>query len=619
MIELIFLISLVLITAGIGKKIYRASNMVFSSLLEELVFSSGLGWAILSGLALYIYLLGLSSRLYFYSSVLVVLFFVFPQIKTIILDLISWIKAFLKEKRDLFTYILFAFIASYIIFEIIGALAPPIEWDELVYHLTLPKNYLNHIDISYNNQPPFVNLPQNAEMLYLFGMALRNDILAKLIHFSMGIELFALIFSFSRRYLSSKIGLLAVGIFYSIPLVNSFLSTTANNDLMVYFFEFLSIYAFLNWKDTSSKTWLGISGLMIGFSMGVKYISIVCFFFIILSIITEALVLRKRGLIYLFRSLAIFVFPAVIFSSYWYIKNIVLMGNPFWPVCYDLLGGNKLPIETSELITYNIFMKYGVKRSLLNFLILPWSAIFAPDKFGGSSLGPLFIIFLPVLLFIKEKKRVIVYFLVFSMFYLTVWFWFLSQQLRFFSSVIILLSICTAYVIEKIIFFDAKFKKIIYILLFSWFFVSLGNLIMDHKDKLRVVFGNETREAYLSRKLWFYDDMTHINNILPKDSNMLISPGFDRAYYIEPRYTCGDLVLQSHILYKRYDARGLIKRLKELDITHILIGKYFYNDRIKEEDKKYYSSLIELLDNEDLKKRYLELLYTGYFYLYKII
>ncbi|MDP2939640.1 MAG: hypothetical protein Q8O13_06170 [Candidatus Omnitrophota bacterium] len=626
MIEIIFLIILILISAGLGKKIYQIVKINFTNFWEEFVFSSGLGWAVLSYLTLALYLLNLLDRICFYGLISLIIIFIFPQIIRIALILIQKIETFFNTKKSLFTYSLLAILLVQVIFSLFGALAPPTDWDGLAFHLMQPKSYLAHINLTYNFLPSFLTFPKNAEMLYLLGMGLKSDILAKLINFAMGIMLAISIFSFSRKYFSFNVCLLASTIFYTMPIVGGYLSTMAFVDLFVYFYEFLAIYAFFNWWDTSKKFWLVIAGIMIGFSMGVKYLSIVSFSLIVLGIIIKVLFIDKKNLNFLFSQLLVFIPLAVLIPSYWYIRNFISTGNPFWPIFYRIFGGLHLTPEYLKYMEYAL-LKYGIKRTLINYLLLPWYLTFNPDKFGGSYLNPLFFVFLPVLLFFKEKKRIIIHLLFFSGLYLTVWFWFLSQQQRFLPAIITLLSICTAYAIERVIAFDIKFKKVIYIIIFSWFLISTINIILDHKDKIPVILGMQTTKSYLSKKLNFYQDIDFINHNLPKDSNILLID-FECCYYLERKFTYGDLGHQTHILYKNYDVDSLMMYLKELGITHIFIPKDFCNRKVFIEKKwsiklleeltKDYKPLIELLNDEAIRDKYLELIHSRIFNLYKI-
>jgi len=84
---------------------------------------------------------------------------------------------------------------------LIGALAPSggVDYDGLVYHLTIPKLYLAHGGIYPIPWLTHSNFPFTLEMLYLLGLMLRGQALAKLFHLGCGWLTICAIFAFGRR------------------------------------------------------------------------------------------------------------------------------------------------------------------------------------------------------------------------------------------------------------------------------------------------------------------------------------------------------------------------------------------------------------------------------------
>src|SRR3990170_4171559 len=69
----------------------------------------------------------------------------------------------------------------------IQALAPPLAWDALVYHLELPRQYLSAGRIVFVESNLFVGFPQLAEMLYTWAMALRSGQTAAVLGWIVGL------------------------------------------------------------------------------------------------------------------------------------------------------------------------------------------------------------------------------------------------------------------------------------------------------------------------------------------------------------------------------------------------------------------------------------------------
>ena len=60
-------------------------------------------------------------------------------------------------------------------FTLLTALAPPLKFDALVYHLALPRQYLLAGRMDYVPQIMFWGMPQTAEMLYTWAMSLGGE------------------------------------------------------------------------------------------------------------------------------------------------------------------------------------------------------------------------------------------------------------------------------------------------------------------------------------------------------------------------------------------------------------------------------------------------------------
>jgi len=90
--------------------------------------------------------------------------------------------------------------AIYFFVLLIGAAAPEIGTDALTYHLGTSKTFLLAGGLFYSPYDINSIYPFFQQMLYLFGFSLKGVVLAKLIHFEMGILLFISIFLILKRF-----------------------------------------------------------------------------------------------------------------------------------------------------------------------------------------------------------------------------------------------------------------------------------------------------------------------------------------------------------------------------------------------------------------------------------
>ncbi len=276
-----------------GEKLWRRLRLHFNTCLETFVFSTAAGLGIISYSVL---ILG-SVRLLYRTPCYLLL-------AGIIAASIPRIRSFLRELRDerqeqaeksalqridspFITALKVIFIISICLY-LVQVFSPPLNYDSLAYHLAIPKIYAEQHHVSYIPHNVYANFPMTMEFLYVLGLLLRGDILAKMMHFFMGILTALAIYSFSRRYFERKTALVASLIFYNIPLVG-LLSGWAFNDLMLTVYEFLAVAAIVNWfllKPASSpipqkrggtegvprgENWLSASAIFCGLSVGTKY------------------------------------------------------------------------------------------------------------------------------------------------------------------------------------------------------------------------------------------------------------------------------------------------------------------------------------------------------------
>ena len=75
-------------------------------------------------------------------------------------------------------------LTTLVVINFIGVLGPEYAFDATWYHLTIPKLYLSHHSIFYipGGLLYYSAMPKLTEMLYLVGLSLGNEIIAKFIH-----------------------------------------------------------------------------------------------------------------------------------------------------------------------------------------------------------------------------------------------------------------------------------------------------------------------------------------------------------------------------------------------------------------------------------------------------
>src|SRR5207244_343934 len=92
-----------------------------------------------------------------------------------------------RQPLDGWSRLMLALIVVAAAINLLGAVVPPFEYDELEYHLGAPSEYLKAGRIIFLPHNFYSNMPQLTEMLYLLAMTVRSDVAAKVLHWTFGV------------------------------------------------------------------------------------------------------------------------------------------------------------------------------------------------------------------------------------------------------------------------------------------------------------------------------------------------------------------------------------------------------------------------------------------------
>src|SRR3989339_1002560 len=168
-IELSFFCIILFTSLQIGNFFLNKLNINLTASLK-ISLSVGLGLACFSMITFFIGIFGVLYKPVFYILFLILVLFSIVNIKY--LTNIKPTGLTRKEISFIFIFSVFLSVAF------VGAMTPPIFYDSLAYHLSLPMQYVRNHKISGISTNLFANFPQNIEMLYTMSLVLYDDILA---------------------------------------------------------------------------------------------------------------------------------------------------------------------------------------------------------------------------------------------------------------------------------------------------------------------------------------------------------------------------------------------------------------------------------------------------------
>ncbi len=302
-------------------------------------------------------------------------------------DLGQWIRQWrglggLRARQPSLVNSLVIALALIFFLTLLVALAPPVKFDSLVYHLTIPRLYLAEGRLYYPPENMFWGMPQTVELLYTWAMGLAGPPAAVTLSWVMaGLSVIGVVGLVSGVY-RSQIGW-AVGAIllsgYSLAISTSW----GYVDWGVFLFGFGFFAWLLLWRKTSERTALLLAGLMAGMALGIKYTA-----GLLLPIGFLVVLIQTRERTNILRSLLIFGVPAVVVLLPWWGKNLLATGNPFYPL---LIPGGEM--DPARLAFYQDHHPWG---GWLDVVLLPARATYLGLEGGpgyGASIGPFFLVF----------------------------------------------------------------------------------------------------------------------------------------------------------------------------------------------------------------------------------
>jgi len=456
---------------------------------------------------------------------------------------------------------------------LVDALIPPLAWDEIAYHLALPKLYLQEHQIFFI---PFVMQslwPFNTEMLFTISLLLGNDILPHLIVLLLSVLAAAAIYMVTARVTTAPAPWLAVAFFAATPMVKK-LSGLAFNDMPLVAYVSLALLAFSLWMEQRSTGYLIVTALLSGFAMGTKLSGAgLAFLFTLWAgwvVARSSAPLDVRGGI---RTLLTFGLISLGIASPWYVRSLVETGNPVWPLVNDLFHGKYWdPIGTGN------FMQWMThRRPSLSFFTVLTMAWQVPEDYGGILrwlIAPFIIPFGGICIF-RPRPFARGLFGVGASYYL-MWAIFLGHETRYLLPLVPFLAVLSALTFDQwrhlIPRWGQWLMSVSIVGALCWTVWPSSNYLQFLRDKRwPYVTGQISREEFLARNCDVWLTFQWANRELPLDAKALFLPYETRGYYFDREYIWGNPIGQRYIRFERYDdVESLWADLRKLGITHIV-------------------------------------------------
>lgn len=488
-------------------------------------------------------------------------------------------------------------LAVIFIVELILCQTPPTSRDALIHHLAIPKLWIRHGGWFETPWAEFSYFPMNLDLLYFVPLAFGSDVLPALIHMLFGWGTGYLVYRYLREHAGRTWGLLGLLIFASTPMVIR-LSITAYVDLGLVFFTTASVLACLRWRDGGyeESNWLVLSAACMGLAAGTKYNAFITWVF--LNGAVCFLYARDTGKqLEALRWGGLFCLTALVVVSPWLVKNLVLKGNPVYPLLDPLFApihGGREPaaflvagdVESSGFsFIRNRMWVYG--EEAWQILLLPIRIFFEgrdhiPQHFDGV-LNPLYALATPFA-FLGTRKGHRFFFLSLIVFVFTVSVLTADLRIRYILPILPFAAILAVLGIRNVLDWLNRNRRRLrgiaagaavggVTLTIGMNLFYLGSLVAAVRP-MPYILGEESRDAFLSRQVGSYKAVAFINRNLPEDAVVYLWYLSGRGYYLDREYL-HHVGLETGIVRalgrSSADAGTLEAFLRSLGGTHLLV------------------------------------------------
>jgi hypothetical protein len=307
---------------------------------------------------------------------------------------------------------------------LIQGLAPPNDYDSIMYHLAVPQYDVERgfISIPWDRAMPTSLFPQFGGNITRFTLSTMNEGAAQMMHGLFGL-LAAGATGLVMRRLGYGLELALLGaLLFLVSRVVIWEMGTVETDVPLAAYAALAMLAYLNYREEVRIGFMVLFGLMIGSAILFKLLG----FPLALAfapLILNDLLNRKTPITHLL------------------IGPLIALGIiiPHMIHTYDLSGNPIYPLFSSFWIpdALNAFdgveKNFGTGRGIIDFILGPWTISILPmHYYDGMILGAPYILALAPLAFLKKGSfltwRSI---LSFVLVYFVLWFWAFGQQVRF--------------------------------------------------------------------------------------------------------------------------------------------------------------------------------------------
>ena len=293
---------------------------------------------------------------------LLLLFLLLPEAARVLVEIYQGLKVSPKTKLPIVLKgwtIIFSIILGILL---VHALALGSFWEDDGYHLSAPARWLHQHTLAYLPSYTNTNASMGVEMLYVIALSFGEPLGAKLLHYGAGLWMLLSVVLCARRLGDTMAGIITISVLLiPNPLLKlSSIFPAAYVDFPSCWAAIMSVFAWLVWRQHPSQHLLYLIALCAGIAVSFKLTNAPL---VIAWICVLALELRMRRVSWLETFKQLIIFGAITGAPIclWFLRNLVVTGNPLYPMLATFIKTRDWSIEQAEIFSrYTRYYAWGV-------------------------------------------------------------------------------------------------------------------------------------------------------------------------------------------------------------------------------------------------------------------
>src|SRR5688572_22414493 len=333
-------------------------------------------------------------------------------------------------------------------------LPPAVDWDSLAYHLAVPDEWLTHGKLSRladNYHVAFVGHPHMLYLLFLaVGIPSGINVLNGLFLLALGV----LTFSAARHHFGTATGRIAFWLLWASPIL-LLVGTSPRIDVTLGLYLMTAHYLLLRQFPNPSTRGMALAGAILGMSVGIKYMAGAYAVALAPLVMAASIAAHPARGSARWRPLVAFTTACTICAAPWVVKNIVLLGFPFYPFgapirvepwLASLHGPDLAPVGVNSTV-YELHSQIRREFNLPDLVMRPERL--APDGDAALSFPNLAFVLVPIAL-LSARSRIVLGWVAPAGIYVTIVLLVsASTSLRYFIPVIAPLTVVASVVLAE--------------------------------------------------------------------------------------------------------------------------------------------------------------------------